>query len=248
MKKQTPKILSEEEFQRLINAIPFVVTKRFIPYWENFLYCASDAGMRMNESINLTPQDLVIKNNGRMQIVLKKQKNGTLNEILVPTSFLSQRLIDHCSIYEKEIEQSGGWLFFTPSKKDRRLSRIWGRIMFSKFRAVAGLEEVYKERRVTNKHAKGSLRRISYHTLRHFFGMRISAGENPQPIQNVQMMMRHSNIQSTMRYLHQSTHLKEKIVDEVFDNPSKDLSDLKPIIKDVIKGVIEEMKTIKSFS
>lgn len=249
MVSHSPKIMTEEELELLLKAVPKVVWPEYVFYWRNLLYCASEAGLRMSEAVELKKDDLILDSHGRMKLLLRKQKNRVVNEFVVPTQFLAARLLKHCEVYERKINEKDGYLFFSRFVDNKHLSTVSGRKFMCKLVDVAGLDDVYAERKWRKKSSIGSLRRISFHTLRHLYGQRIASGDNPQPLHVVQMMLRHKAIQSTMRYIHQSIHLKQKVVDDIFDRPPQKiaLDDVKLLVE-AIGTLAKEVKSIKERS
>lgn len=245
IKPPAPKLISEEEFERLIAAISKIVPSEMVLYWENFLYCASDAGLRLQETIRLRWSDF---NNSESNplVIIKKQKNGIPNENVVPTRFLTYRLKKHAEVYGPKMQEKDDYFFFGLQKRTKYITANTIQHFFIKLRKAANLDDSYSQRISRFKGKRENLHRVSYHTLRHLYCQRISAGNNPQPIHIVQGMMRHRSINSTLRYFHYNTQIKRKVVEEVFNNPSpKVAQDQIGLLVDSIKMLKEEVRDLK---
>lgn len=242
-----PKIISEDEFERLIAAIPKLVVSEMIPYWENLFYCATDAGLRLQETVRLKWSDFNDSQDNPVLIV-RKQKNGVPNEHIVPTKFLACRLRKHAELYGPKMKENDDNFFFGLQGRTKFITGNTIQHFFTKLRKASGLDDKYSYRKSRFKGAKKEgLYRVSYHTLRHLYCQRLSAGNNPQPVHLVQSLMRHKCINSTMRYIHHNTQIKRKVVNEVFNNPQPNLPENQVgLLIDAIKALREEFKDLKS--
>lgn len=135
--------------------------------YQSLLRIGSLCGFRISELLALS----LIPGEGRNyidfdagKITIARQKNGRSNEPFILFPDLTMALKGHIGEYKDEIEQSGGWLFWSCYRGQyRKLARSTVLSMIHKYRRRAGLTEVYgmtKDGR--RKH------RFSMHSTRHY--------------------------------------------------------------------------------
>lgn len=246
IKPPAPKIISETEFEIILEAVKEAVKPWMVYYWQNLLLCASDAGLRLNEAVRLRVNDLETKETKPI-LIIRKQKNGFGNEYTVPSNFLSYRLKKHIEFYREQIREKEGYLFFGFQKRSKYVTGDTVKNFIEKLRKITGINDAYGYRKSRFKDKeKEALHRFSYHTLRHLYCVRLSAGASPQPPQNIQAMMRHRSLNSTLRYLHYNVQLKQKIVEDVFNNPPQQITAQDTsILADRLRIMAEEIKDLK---
>jgi integrase len=160
-------------------------------------------GLRIGEVVRLNLKDLDFRN--KQVAIHTEKKHYDQTDFLYMHEKLEQLLLEYISIYEKEIKEHDGYLFFTTNKRCRfpYISPDRARNIFRKVCERAGLTQTYSEREGKKK---GKLYRYTTHSLRHSFGHFLA--EREIPIEIAKHLLRHDSIQSTQIYYLPS---KEKI-------------------------------------
>lgn len=147
------------------------------------------AGLRVSEVVNLKPADI---DSGRMMIRVEQAK-GAKDRYTI----LSPRLLAELRLYWK-LYRPSTWLFPSSRDPNRKMNISMAQRIFYDTKRRAG---------ITRAHG--------IHTLRHCFATHLlEAGLDPR---NIQSLMGHTSITSTMRYL----RIKSQMLD-----PNQDLLDL----------------------
>lgn len=120
-------------------------------------------------------------------------------------------LLDYVQGHLKEILQSGGWIFYSGSRKGKHLSKDYMRNFFRKICKRVGLDHVYAIRRGDG----GKLHRLTTHSFRHAFISK-ALFEKQMPIALVARMVGHTNIKSTAAYAHAPKELVDKAMIELW--------------------------------
>lgn len=236
MVKLTPKIATSGQIEKFLAAIN--EHTRHPLYWRTFCYCGMFMGLRMSETIRINLKDIDFTE--KTLVMPYKQKNGTEHETLIFTDEMAEKLQAHIRTYRQEIEQSGGWLFF--SKKAKGKVTSWGaRKQFDRFRKYAGIDEVYN---VTPHNHK--MHKFSYHSFRHYYLS--GAFAKTKDLRSVMILGRHKSIESAMRYQHSNIELKKEIVDGLQGHKQQqyiqqDNSELKLEIQE-LRADIEQLKDL----
>ena len=239
------KTITDEQFKRFIDAVPFVEDSEYTFFWENVYYCAAYLGLRSIETCKVKVEDIDFIDK---TLTLPDQKNKVRYEkIIIPHEML-ERLKQHIIRYKAQIIANGCGKIFPDKhddlkgeyyifwrmrtskrgKREKHLSPATIRAHLIRTRKVAGLDMKYGMTK--DGHA---LSILSYHTLRHYYLQKIC---DRRGVFAAQISGRHKNLRSTERYLTTSLTAKRDIVNEVFNiqdqKESKELESLKDEISE----------------
>ena len=131
------------------------------------------AGLRRSEVVRLKPRDI---HSDRMLIRVDQGKSCKDRY-----SLLSERLLNELRAYWREYRPEG-WLFFNQARTNHLSKDTAGRI-FYRLKERAG---------ITHGHG--------IHTLRHSFATHLLEAE--VDVRTIQVLMGHSNLKTTVKYLH----------------------------------------------
>lgn len=157
-------------------------------------------GLRIGEAICVNIQDMNLKNR---ELRIFTEKSGKTDYLLIPEK-LFEATLNYVSAYEKEIAAAQGFLFFSLTHGRRttatepHISTQTARDIFREFVRKAKLEEVYG---YSSGERPKTLRRFSPHSLRHYAITNFSKKNNGNVVLAAKFA-RHSNLQTTMTYIH----------------------------------------------
>lgn len=224
------KSITDNQFQRFIDAIKFVEEDQYVFFWENIYYCASHMGLRSIETCKIRIEDIDFIDG---TLTLPVQKNKVRYEKVIIPDFLLKRLKKHIVKYKTEIianaigqsvrntdELKGNYYIFwrmrdrksraaLPREKHMATNTI--RLHLNRTRNQSGLNQKYGMSKTGH-----ALSVLSYHTLRHYYLQQIC---DRRGVFAAQISGRHKNLRSTERYLTTSLVAKRDIVNEVFNTP-----------------------------
>lgn len=171
IKQEEPEYLTEEEFEEFIEKVDQKIIRTVI---ETIFY----SGLRISEVLNLTQEDVDMKNRKIFVVSGKGDKDNT-----VPMcDKLHTILLNYIENIRPKIE---GNRFFCTAK-------------------TGSLSAPYVNRaiRIATEELGWHDRRISAHTFRHSFCSNLLV--KGAPLQSVQKLLNHSNLSITSRYVHQN--------------------------------------------
>lgn len=159
-------------------------------------------GLRIGEVVQMKLEDLDFQN----EIVrIKTEKTGffTVLDSMAMHAQLKQLLLEYIQFYEKEIQEQDGYLFFanTTRGKNKFITSSCARNVFRRVCKRAGLTDFYgyREPRSELPIKQGKLWKYTTHSLRYAFA-RFLHKENGVPLELMQLLMRHTDINSTRIY------------------------------------------------
>jgi len=159
-------------------------------------------GLRIGEAVRVNIKDVNLRTR---ELRIFTEKSGKTDYSLIPLQ-LFDRVIHYIDTFEKEIAQAQGFLFFSFVKGNRKqetehhLTTETARAYFEKYVKKAKLEEVYGYAACGNPRA---LHRLSTHSLRHY-AITNFVRKNQGNAVLASAFARHSNLQTTMTYIHMS--------------------------------------------
>lgn len=181
------RMLTSDEAERLLEYF-----KKDNMLLHDVVYVALFTGMRLNEILRLNTKDIDFS--GRRAILLNT-KTGATGYV-----FLLDEVIN---VIKRNVSGLGDMPIFRKNEE-----RVRDTFVQSKFKqAVDALE--------LNKNVTDSRQKVVFHTLRHTFASWISM--NGGNIAVVQKLMRHANINMTMRYTHFSDEIMRNALDKVHE-------------------------------
>lgn len=246
------KSITDDQFKRFMDAIPFIEEDRYVFFWENIYYCASHLGLRSIETCKIRIEDIDFIDG---TLTLPDQKNKVRYEKVIIPDFLLKRLKKHIIKYKTDIianatgysvrdldELKGNYYIFwrmrdrksrsaVPREKHMATNTI--RLHLNKTRNKAGLNQKYGMSK--SGHA---LSVLSYHTLRHYYMQQIC---DQRGVFAAQISGRHKNLRSTERYLTTSLVAKRDIVNQVFNTAEVNETDQIDSLKEEIAQLKELM-------
>jgi len=224
------KIITQEEYERFINALNSVVRKS--DYWRLVMHFGRYIGLRRDETatFNLKYLDLAT---GIYR--LPKQKNKDKFEPVVVPNFLIPLIKEHILKYKVSIEASGGYLFFTRTNKHQSGWMIDQ--IVKKTRQRANLDTSYSKR----KDNEAALHVLTYHTLRHLCLTDVQDKLND--IYSTMLIGRHKSIISALRYQHTSIEQKKKITERVYSGEFQKQQEEIALLKESIKEIKDLLKS-----
>ncbi len=176
--KSLPKVLSQEEVARLIDAA-------VVPFHKVILMTLYATGVRRAELVRLRVSDVDV---GRM--VVRVRGKGLKDREVMLSPVLLEALREHCRRHKPK-----EWLF--PGSKSHKADHpINSKVVWFACREAA--------KRV------GLERKVHPHVLRHAFATHLLDAETD--LRTIQLLLGHSNLEQTARYLHVSMrHLKAAV-------------------------------------
>jgi integrase len=176
-------------------------------------------GFRISELLNLSlirepNRNYVDFETGK--IVIGKQKNGRVNEPFFLFPELESTLKEYIKLYKKEIDLSGGWLFWSRHNgRYKRLSRSGVlTMMCNSWRKKAGLTEIYG----LTKEGKKKYR-FTMHSMRHYainyWGKKFVQKHGFYDTNSISCLSRHSNPASLDSYKVLCEDIRKRVVEDL---------------------------------
>ncbi len=167
-------------------------------------------GLRIGEAVKLNIKDIDFRNK-QIRIKTEKQQLYEVIDSMYLHEKLERLLLEYIEIYEKEITEHDGFLFFTSNSSCRfkHISPDRARNVFRQTCNRAGLDQFYGYREPISdlkNWKKGKLYKYSTHSLRHSFARYLA--KRKVPIEIAKHLLRHKDISSTQIYY---MHDKEDI-------------------------------------
>ncbi|MBD3398059.1 tyrosine-type recombinase/integrase [Candidatus Micrarchaeota archaeon] len=190
LRRRTPKYgsmnkgFTDEELQKFFNAADDPRMHLLFSY-------QAILGLRIGEAVRIHIKDINLKTR---ELRIETEKAKTLDFLLIPEQLFNATL-SYIHNFETEITKAGGFLFFVES---RHLSISYARQKFNKYIRKARLYETYG---FSNDPTPRTLTRLTTHSLRHYAITNHSKKNNGNVVL-VNKFARHSNLQTTMTYIH----------------------------------------------
>lgn len=215
MVEALPKIVTDNELEKILEAIPCVVKECYVPYLNLLISIGAYTGLRMSEALNLLASDIDWLES---TVIIRKQKNKKDGEKQVIPDFLLQKMKEHIEMYMDDISYSGGYLFFSMSYAKNHIAPETVRKYMQKLRKIAGVGWVYKtsddtKNQVMRKKSR-ELHTVSFHTLRHYMGTKVY--DETEDIYAVKLLLRHSSFQSCLRYMNSALKKKRELTEKIY--------------------------------
>jgi integrase/recombinase XerD len=186
-KKKLPVVLTESEVTKLLDAAP---DRRSLA----ILMVLYSAGLRLNEALQLTPEDI---DSQKMSIRVREGKGGRERRVI-----LSEKLLKTLRQYFREYTPKK-WLFYGPTRE-----------------APMGPRTVQRMIRQTAEHA-GLTKRVTAHLLRHSFATHLL--EHGTSLRYIQELLGHKNLKTTLVYTHVSPKALDRVLSPLDRLPIKPL-------------------------
>jgi integrase/recombinase XerD len=184
-KKKLPVVLTEAEVTQLLDAAPDRQSLAILM----ILY---SAGLRLNEALHLTPEDI---DSQKMSIRVREGKGGRERRVI-----LSEKLLDTLRRYFREYKPKK-WLFYGPTRE-----------------TPIGPRTVQRMIRQTAAHA-GLTKRVTAHLLRHSFATHLL--EHGTSLRYIQELLGHRNLKTTLVYTHVSPKALNRVLSPLDRLPIK---------------------------
>jgi len=201
LRRKTPKYgsmnkaFTDEELERFFGVIED-------PKFHLLFSFQAIMGLRIGEAVRVNIKDVNLRTR---ELRIFTEKSGKTDYSLIPLQ-LFDRVIHYIDAYEKEIAAAKGFLFFSFTKGNRKpetehcVTSETARAYFEKCIKKAKLEEIYGYAATGNPRA---LHRLSTHSLRHY-AITNFVRKNQGNAVLASRFARHSNLQTTMTYIHTS--------------------------------------------
>lgn len=183
--------LTDDEFDRMIKAIPSVVEKKLAPSWERLLKGLNLSGLRLEEAIALTWVA-----DGRSPVVILTEGDRPRVSIQFPTGSQKSRKVetspgtpDFAELLAAIPEAERGGRVFAPA------SPVTGEPLTSVGRVGRIVSAIGKAAEIVVDEESGKF--ASAHDLRRTFATRWAVMVQPVVLKG---LLRHANIATTMRY------------------------------------------------
>ena len=178
----------------------------------------SHLGLRVSEVARVKLSDIDWHNN---KIRISTLKACTGDFLFMPKPVRIQ-LLTWVQKYSKEIEKSGGFIFYNESNKNKRphASPDWLRNEFRRTCILANLNEWYDyaedgKNPIQKDEGSRKLHRFSTHSLRHYFITKCYGHcKNPMLTQK---LARHQDFRNTQRYINVNYEKLGKVIEDVFE-------------------------------
>lgn len=162
-------------------------------------------GLRRSEIVRIRLKDI---NFNEATLTLPEQKNGDKGEKMPIPSFLLSKILDF--VEQDKFRVKNDFLFSSTKSKSGHISSDSVKIMVSRIRKTAGLDNFYK---IGRNNAK--FHNFSFHSLRHWYGTRCY--KKTKDLLSTQMMLRHKSINNTMIYVHiNNIDKKKEIINQIW--------------------------------
>lgn len=177
-------------------------------------------GLRIGEAIKINLKDLNFQEKW-IKIHSEKQGHGAIDFMKLHEK-LQYLLLDYITIYEKEIQQNQGFLFW--GRKKKHLSPQHLRTVFREICNRAHLTQIYGTRESINNKTlkpqnKGNLYLYTTHSLRHSFCQYLRMQK--VPIEIAKALMRHKRISSTEIYFKTTQEEANQTLETLFTHNQK---------------------------
>lgn len=156
----------------------------------DIVYLAMFTGMRLNEVLNLDTKDIDFS---ERRAILLNTKTGATGYV-----FISDNVMN---VIKRNVSGLGDMPIFR--RNGKRVKDTWVQSRFKRAVDELGLNEGVSDSR----------QRVVFHTLRHTFASWMSI--NGESVAVVQKLMRHANINMTMRYTHFSDEIMRSALDKI---------------------------------
>jgi integrase len=173
-------------------------------------------GLRIGEAVRVNIKDINLRTR-ELRIFTEKSKRTDF--LLIPLN-LFDRVIHYINTYEDEIAKAKGFLFFsfapgrrTPDTEPHIMTHT-ARETFRKFIKKAKLEEIYG---YTTSAKPRPLYRLSSHSLRHY-AITNFCRKNGGNAVLTSKFSRHTNLQTTMIYIHTEKNELYESIERANDN------------------------------
>jgi integrase len=173
-------------------------------------------GLRIGEAIRVNIKDINLRTR-ELRIFTEKSKKTDF--MLIPIQFFD-RVINYINSYEKDIAEAKGYLFFsfapgrrTPDTESHIMTHT-AREAFRKYINRAKLEEIYG---YTNSAKPRPLYRLSSHSLRHYAITNFCRRNGGNAVLTSKFS-RHTNLQTTMIYIHTDKKELYESIERANDN------------------------------
>jgi integrase len=215
LRKRTPKYGSmckafrEDELERFFSVIDD-------PKLHLLFSFQATMGLRIGEAVHINIKDINLRTR-ELRIFTEKSKKTDF--LLIPIQFFD-RVIRYIESYEKEIAAARGFLFFsfTPGRRtldtEHHLTTHSARDFFRRYLKKAKLEEVYG---FTAGAKARALYRLTPHSLRHY-AITNFVRRNGGNAVLASRFARHSNLQTTMVYIHTDKNELYEGIERAQDN------------------------------
>lgn len=196
--------ITAEEFDRLLAAIPAVISKKLLDTWESLIRGLWLSGLRLDEALNLHWTDetkmvpLIDVRRPMLQIPASEEKGNT--DRLTP---MSPEFAEFLRAIPED--DRTGYVFNPRLPRQRRLR-------LDMDRASKKIVEIGKAAGIVANRSGGKTKYASAHDLRRSFGARWSLKVMPAVLQQ---LMRHENINTTMRFY--VGHQAESVADALWE-------------------------------
>ncbi len=157
-------------------------------------------GLRIGEAVSVNVKEI---NFDTRELMLKTEKAQTLDTLLIPAT-LFKRTLEFIGRHTKEVEESGGYVFFKEWHSHSKLKHIdsnYARNRFIRYLKKAGLDQFYgisdesrPDRAVRNLH------RLTTHSLRHY-AITTFAKQTNGNVVLASRFARHADPATTMTYI-----------------------------------------------
>jgi integrase/recombinase XerD len=184
-KKKLPVVLTESEVTKLLDAAP---ERRSLA----LLMVFYSAGLRLNEALHLTPEDI---DSEKMRIRVREGKGGRERRVI-----LSEKLLETLRRYFREYTPKQ-WLFYGPTRETPMNPRTVQR-MIRQTALDAGLTK-----------------RVTAHLLRHSFATHLL--EQGTSLRYIQELLGHKNLKTTLVYTHVSPKALDRVLSPLDRLPIK---------------------------
>ena len=180
-----------------------------------FSYMAN-LGFRIGEVIRINVNQIDFKTR---ELKLRSEKSGKLDSLIVPVQ-LFKETIAYIRANQEQIETAQGYLFYRDGnghseRTELYLEQNYVRKVFREYVRRANIDEVYDTSDESSpKRRKRQLHLLTTHSLRHFAITRFARSTNGNVVL-ASKFARHSDPNTTLRYIHTDKHELYEAIDNV---------------------------------
>ncbi len=172
-------------------------------------------GFRIGEVVRVNITGIDFKSR---EFKFRSEKSRRLDSLIIPIQ-LFKETIDYIRKNQEQIGKSGGYLFFTEKEKSSReepyLEQNYVRKVFREYIQEANLDEIYDTSTETGFGRKErKLHLLTTHSLRHYAITRFARQTNGNVVL-ASKFARHSDPNTTMRYIHADKRELYEAIDEI---------------------------------